>query len=113
MKLVIFLFLFLFTLPMANAQEPSTEEIINALKEDRSISFTLIPTFHVYKDLCLPPSQVANSIEGICEAVLASSVCKDVEENKKLNCQTAGDNSFSSFAGDFWHFAKGCSGGVF
>ena len=99
---------------MANAQqEPSTEEIINALRVGQSVGFTLLPTLHVYKDLCLPPSQAASNLNGVCEAVLASSVCRGVEENRRLDCQTFGGNSLSSFALDFWHFAKGCSGGVF
>ena len=113
MKYAIILYLFLFALPMANAQqELSTEEIVNTLRENQRISFTLLPTLHVYKDLCLPRSQLASNMQGVCEAVLASPVCSDVEEDRRLNCQTAGDHSFSSFALDFWHFAKGCSGGV-
>ncbi len=99
----------------AVAQEaPSTEEIIESLRSSQSVSFSMLPMIHAYTDLCLPRNEITNNLTDICEAVIASPICQNVEEDKKMNCQTMTERrSLFGSAVNIWHFLRGCSEGVF
>ncbi len=96
---------------LVQADDFSTERIVKSLKEQGKIDFTLTPTLHAYQDLCgeVPSSNLNTQISAICDIVLKSPICKDVPEEKRLNCHLIENNSQANA----WDFLKGCAKGVF
>ncbi len=114
-KLWIIFILFLSFLPtyiFAQGQEYNVENAIKSLSQDRKIDFTLIPTIHLYNNLCSSQgksSGVVSQINQICKAVMQTDQCKKIDVKERLNCDTIEQTSQI----DVWEFLKGCSKGVF
>ena len=84
---------------------------------DPEISLTLLPTIHAFQTMCygrgfssanpMSTASLAHRIGPVCEAVMATPVCRAVEEEKKLKCDDIGEAPQMNA----WAFLKGCGGG--
>ena len=110
-KFLFFLLALHLILPEAYPQneDPSTEEIIEALRSEEGVSLTPPSQFFTDDDLCLPHNTLIDNAKDLCEAAVASPACQELDENQRMDCET----EQPSEALNFWHFAKGCGSGVF
>lgn len=89
------------------AQDYSLEATIQSLKGQGRVSFTLIPTMHLYKDLCEEGSiapQSTQQLTQVCESVVQSPVCQRVAAKDRLQCDVIEQESQVSL----WAFLEGC-----
>ena len=108
-SLFLLLFALTFMLPRAYSQsnDPSTEEIIEALRSEEEV--TPLSQFFINDKVCLPHRQLTDSIKDTCEATIAADpACQGLDEEQRMDCQQE-----PSYSLDFWHFVTGCGGGVF
>ncbi len=97
----------------AGLRQPiSTEDTIKSLQDHGRVRFSLSSTVHAFEKICnvegISNLDLYNKMQGICDVVIRSNVCKDVKKEDLLRCEIIDKESQV----DLWEFLKGCAQGV-
>ncbi len=97
----------------AGLRQPiSTEDTIKSLQDHGRVRLSLSSTIHAFEKICnvegISNLNLYNKMQGICDVVIRSDVCKDVKKEDLLRCETIDKESQV----DLWEFLKGCAQGV-
>lgn len=102
----------LFFSPYLWAESKETIDSVKSFKLKQEVAFAGNPTTSAFNDLSLCNSDLKRTLKNmsdICQAILEGSICKNIEEERRLNCVKVE----TSPPLDAWHLLSGCVQGTF